>query len=151
MQFLPVTGRKNEELSMTVTLRTALVISASATALTVAMALPPVVAASNTHATTASVENLKSPRGENILALILSYYPAVKPPRVGDKAPGRVAVSGTVRTQLRVGAALGGNMWRIDLPTAVPLATAQRIAQQMMKSPKVIFAEPDRAVSISLS
>jgi hypothetical protein len=80
--------------------------------------------------------------GESISALIVGYRPGTVVP-IGSVPVGAKQVTGPVRSQLRVDAALGLDMYRVTITPAVSPAVAARVAHQLTADPAVRFAELD--------
>jgi hypothetical protein len=79
---------------------------------------------------------------DSISALIVGYRPGTVVP-IGAAPVGAKQVTGPVRGQLRVDAALGLNMYRITIMPAVSPAVGARVARQLTADPAVRFAELD--------
>lgn len=87
---------------------------------------------------------VQAQQGEQIRALIVRYERGYAP---RGRVLGITRVTGAQRSNLTLGSALGGRMWRIDFKTPVNEATAQRVARQLASHPAVDFAELDRKVT----
>jgi len=94
--------------------------------------------------TSGSMPAAAAQKDEQIRALIVRYERGYAPK---GRVLGVTRVTGAQRTNLILGSALGGRMWRIDFKTPVDEATAQRVARQLASHPAVEFAELDRKVT----
>jgi len=81
---------------------------------------------------------------ELIRALIVRYERGSAP---RGRVLGATRVTGSQRTNLVLGSALGDRMWRVDFRTPVDEATAKRVARQLASHPAVDFVELDRKVT----
>jgi hypothetical protein len=88
--------------------------------------------------------SVQAQQGEQIRALIVRYERGYAP---RGRVLGITSVTGAQRSNLTLGSALGGRMWRIDFKTPVDEATARRVARQLARHPAVDFAELDRKVT----
>lgn len=91
---------------------------------------------------------MRAVQGDRVKALIVQYRPGYRPKATGPLL-GSSAVTGAVRSQLRLGPPLGLRMWRVDFLTPVTQATAARVARQLATHPAIALAEIDRPVGIS--
>lgn len=81
-----------------------------------------------------------------ITELIVAYEPGVP----ATEAPGvPTGASLVTTTELETGVPIGFGMRTVRLPEAVDAATAERIAEQLSRSPGVAFAEPNGIVTLA--
>ena len=80
-----------------------------------------------------------------VASLIVKYEPGRVPT---DSVPllGSSKVTGNVRQMLRLGPALGNDMWRVDFTKPVSRTVALRVAQQLTDHRFIAFAEIDERV-----
>lgn len=84
--------------------------------------------------------------GQAITELIVAYEPGVP----ATEAPGVATGASAVTTaDLEPGVPIGFGMRTVRLGAAVDSATAERIAQQLSRSPGVAFAEPNGIVTLT--
>ncbi len=91
---------------------------------------------------------LRAVQADRVKALIVQYRPGYRPKSTGPLL-GSSAVTGAVRSQLRLGPPLGLRMWRVDFVRPVTGATAARVARQLATHPAIALAEIDRPVSFA--
>lgn len=82
---------------------------------------------------------------DRVSSLIVQYEPGRVP---NDSLPllGSSKVTGSVRQMLRLGPALGNDMWRVDFTKPVTRTVALRVAQQLADHRFIVFAEIDEPV-----
>jgi len=99
-----------------------------------ACALSPITAAESAASST-----------DRVNSLIVQYEPGRVP---NDSLPlwGSSKVTGSVRQMLRLGPALGNDMWRVDFTKPVTRTVALRVAQQLAAHRFIVFAEIDEPV-----
>lgn len=80
-----------------------------------------------------------------VKSLIVQYVPGRVPT---DTVPllGSSKVTGKERQMLRLGPALGNDMWRVDFSTAVSRTVALRVARQLADHRFILIAEIDEPV-----
>lgn len=80
-----------------------------------------------------------------VRSLIVQYAPGRVPT---DTVPilGSSKVSADLRRSLRLGSALGNNMWRVDFVDPVPRSVATRVARQLEQHRFIVFATIDEPV-----
>ena len=80
-----------------------------------------------------------------VKSLIVQYAPGRVPT---DTVPllGSSKVTGDVRQTLRLGPALGNDMWRVDFTKPVTRTVATRVARQLADHRFILFAEIDEKV-----
>lgn len=82
---------------------------------------------------------------DRVKSLIVQYAPGRVP---SDTVPllGSSKVTGDARQNLRLGSALGNDMWRVDFTTPVTRVVATRVARQLADHRFILFAEIDEQV-----
>ena len=80
-----------------------------------------------------------------VKSLIVQYAPGRVPT---DSVPllGSSKVTGRERQMLRLGPALGNDMWRVDFTTPVSRTVASRVARQLADHRFIVLAEIDEPV-----
>ena len=84
---------------------------------------------------------------EQVSSLIVQYAPGIDAGKVRGPVRGADRVTPSVRASLRVGPALGLNMWRVDFDRPVSMRVALRTCRQLAAHRDILAAEPDMSVS----
>jgi hypothetical protein len=87
----------------------------------------------------------QSPR-ETVRALVVQYVDGYTP-QIRVPIPGSSGVSQGMRRKLRLGPALGLNMWRVDFISPVNASVADKVSRELELHPLIVFAEPDGRAS----
>jgi hypothetical protein len=95
-----------------------------------------------------AVELQPTTKDLRVKSLIVQYRSGYEP-RATVPIPGSSKVSSLYRDKLRLGLALGSNMWRVDFISPVNRATALTVAKQLAEHRLIVFAEIDGRLGIA--